>query len=187
MNKEFIYVRPHVARYIEYFEKHPKIILSVGTPLAAHVSLLMANERKANIDQSDLPPQYKSKIEVVIDLPILIKFKKFYITNCCNIAIDLFCHQSFLQLAAFQMEMATNLDLPRKEARMAFLNRLKMSTDEIDEETVRRLVDFTRPSDSAKRQRITPRVSNNAIVGHILKNPHKRQTPSDLSVLSLFE
>lgn len=188
MNKEIILVRPHVAKFIAWHEKTPdvpRIVLSKFSTITAYTSVLLATSQKAFRDESDLPLNYSAKVEVIIDIPSLVQAQRFFITNYATKAIDNFCHRLFLELAALQMDAAPSYNQTRKEARLAYLQRLDLTPDEFDEDSVRRLVDFSR-EDAPRIQRQMPRVSNDAVIGHLLKKTKTPKSEAGLSVLSLF-
>jgi hypothetical protein len=83
------------------------------------------------------------------------------------------------------MEAAPSLNQSRKEARMAYLRRIDLTPEEFDEDSVRRLVDFSR-GELANTQRQMPRVSNDAVVAHLIAKPKTSKKTARLSVLSLF-
>lgn len=183
--KEIIYVRPHVAKFITWYEKQetPTLRLSKYGIITAFTTHLITNADYAFGDEKDLPPQYSTKTEVIIDLPTLIQKKRWYITNKATMALDNFCHRLFLDLVAVQIENR-DIDTTRKSARIAFLRRMAISDDDISEDTVRRLLEFLSKN---KRE---ARISNNSTVNSTLKKvPKSKANRGDesLSVLNLFD
>jgi hypothetical protein len=182
--KEIIMVRPHVAKFIAWYEKQetPTLRLSKYGTLTAFATRLITSADYAFGDEKDLPPQYSAKAEVIIDLPTLIKKRRWYITNKSTMDFDNFCHRLFLRLVSIQIE-TRDIDATRKAARVAFLHRLAISDDDISEDTVRRMLDHLGKN---KRE---ARLSNNSSVNSSFKKIPKSKASrgSDaLSVLNLF-
>jgi hypothetical protein len=182
--KEIVYVRPHVAKFIAWYEKQetPTLRLSRYGVITAFTTHLITSADYAFGDEKDLPPQYSTKTEVIIDLPTLIQKKRWYITNKATMALDNFCHRLFLDLVSVQIENR-DIDETRKAARVAFLRRMAISDDDISEDTVRRLLEFLSKN---KRE---ARISNNATISSAIKKIPKSKVNKGLeplSVLNLF-
>lgn len=178
--KEIVYVRPHVAKFIKWYEKldtPPVIQLSKGRAIANYCALLPLESQYAFTDEKDLPPQYSEKVEIIIDVPVLISKKLFFITNDMTVALDGFCHSLFLDFVAEAIAQKEP-NSSRKAARAAFLKRISVTDDDIDEDTVRRLLDFL-----SKNER-KPKTNNNSIIKHRLKSRAHKSPP--LTVLNLF-
>lgn len=186
--KEKIHVRPYVAQFIKWYIKADLICLSEFNIFSSHLTLLFTTADIDNRDTAELPPQYSARLDIIVDLPAMIRDEKFFLPNYAIKSFDTFCHSAFLKACEIQMDAYQNEGKTRKEGRVAFLRRMEMTPDMIDEETVRRLIDFSRlPTDLRQRKRA--RIGNNEVLNAVKKFHHvpKIKIPTKLvGVLPLF-